>query len=256
MKNTNNNKKCRKETITTTTIQNTTSISIDYDPSSNGFIFNEADPSCTKHNISYDRASGKEKILSIIPTHNKSASIDHLQALKNSVDYLCAIDTNSRVINDTKVSISVIAQVPGILREHKNAVPFYCLCAYLITDITNNINPETIGWHLFLSRKIIADHFINGRRLGLVVDSELDKLDSINSKAYPYYENYFLPNYVSLIYASTDSGNEHIANRLIAFCDSCAKRIFEHIENNQIEIPKLNNGDKNFSGFRAIKFKS
>ena len=250
----NGNKKTRKESITTTTIQNTTSISIDYDSSSNSFIFNEADPATTKHNISYNRTSGKEKILSTVPTHNKSANIDYLSNLKNSIDYLCAIDTNSKVIKGAKVSISVIFQVPGILREYKGAIHFHCLCAYLITDVTNNINPEVIGWNLFLSRKIIADHFVNGRRLGLVVDSELGALDSINSKASPYYENYFLPNYVSLIYASADSGNEYIANRLITHCDSGAKKILEHIEKNQLEIPILNNGDKNFSGFREIKF--
>ena len=252
MEESNSNRKNRKEFITATTKPNTTSLTFDYDPSTDRFIFHEADPETTKSNVSYDRASGKEKILSAIPSRDISASVNHLSNLKNSVDYLCAIDTNSRIIGDRKVAVSVICQVPGILREYKGSIPFNCLYAYLITGVADDINPEVIGWHIFLSRNIISNHFVNGRRLGLVIDSELDKLDSINSKICPYYESYYLPDYVHLIYASSDSGKEYLANRLLSSCDSAAKQILDKIQRDHLKIPKLNNGDKNFSGFCKI----
>lgn len=252
MEKSNNNRKNRKEFITATTKPNTTSLTCDYDPSTDRFILHEADPKTTKSNVSYDRASGKEKILSAIPSRDISASVNHLSNLKNNVDYLCAIDTNSRIIGDTKVSVSVIYQVPGILREYKGSIPFHCLYTYLITGVVDDMNPEVIGWNIFLSRNIISNHFANGRRLGLVVDSELDKLDSMNSKACPYYENYFLPDYVSLIYASSDSGKEYLANKILSYCDSTGKQILDKIQKDHLVIPKLNNGDKNFFGFCKI----
>ncbi|MDD5692073.1 MAG: hypothetical protein PHP10_02725 [Candidatus Omnitrophica bacterium] len=250
-----NKSKKRNKIITATTVV-TDSLSVDYDPSTDNFIFNEADTATVKSRITYTRASGKEKVLTVSPGHDKAASFDQTRNLKHSVDYLCAIDTNTRMINNVKVSVSVIYQVPGILRRHAQAIPLIYLCSYLITGVKEGVNPEVIGWHLFLNNKIQFDHFKNQRRLGLVVDSELAKLDAINSITVPYYKDCFLPKFVTLIYASTDSGKENIANQLLSYCDKGAGMVLEHIQRNQLTIPNLENGNEDFSGFCEIRNKS
>ncbi|NTU49664.1 MAG: hypothetical protein HGA87_01995 [Desulfobulbaceae bacterium] len=250
-----NKPKKRNETITATTVV-TDSISVDYDPSTDSLIFNEADTATVKSQVTYTRVSGKEKVLTVSPRREKAASFNQTRNLKASVDYLCAIDTNTKVINNVKVSVSVIYQVPGILKNHTRDIPLIYLCSYLITGVKEGVNPEVIGWHLFLNNKIQLDHFKNQRRLGLVVDSELAKLDAINAIKVPYYKNYFLPKFVTLIYASTDSGKENIANQLLSYCDKGAGMVLEHVQRNQLIIPNLKNGNEDFSGFCEIRNKS
>lgn len=248
-----NNPKKRKEFITATTVENTTSIRIGYDPQTHSLILHEADPKTVKCNISYDRASGKEKFLNVSPSGKQSASIDPNKNLENNFDHLCAIDTNTKMINNRKISISVAYHIPGLLWQHNQQIPLLPLCSYLIADVSEEMNPEVIGWHLFFKHKIKKGYFQNGRKLGLVVDCHLNSHDKINLHEMPYYQDYVLPEYATLIYASSDSGKEYLANQLLALCDDASKKILEHFEANSIGIPKLSPGDQYFSGFCEIK---
>jgi hypothetical protein len=155
-----------------------------------------------------------------------------------------------------KISATVIYQVPGLLKDHIHALPLVYLCSYLVTGVKEGVNPEIIGWHLFLNNKIEIDHFKNQRRLGVVVDSELAKLDAINMRKSPYYKNYFLPKFATLIYATADSGKENISNQLLSYCDKSAVMILEHIQSNQPKIPNPKNGNEDFLGFYEIINKS
>jgi hypothetical protein len=249
----NNRRKKRKEVITATTVDNTTSITISFDPQTNSLVMHEADPETVKSNISYDRASGKEKFLNISPSRKTSASFDPTTNLINNFDHLCAIDTNTKIINSRKISITAVYHVPGLLKQHVNKIPYEFLCSYLIDDAIEQINPEIIGWHLFLKYKIKSSYFQNGRKLALVVDCHLDNHDKINSRNFPYYKEHLLPQYATLVYASSDSGKEYLSNKMLALCNKVSNQLLEHFEYNVKDVPKLSLGDQFFSGFCEIR---
>jgi hypothetical protein len=246
-------RKKRKEVITATTVDNTTSITISFDPQTNSLVIHEADPKTVKSNISYDRASGKEKYLNISPSGKESVSFNPTTNLINNFDHLCAIDTNTKIINSRKISITVVYHVPELLKLHANKIPYVYLCSYLIADVKETINPEIIGWHLFFKHKIQSNYFQNGRRLALVVDCQLDNHDKINSRNYPYYKEHILPPYATLVYASSDTGTEYLPNKMLAFSDKASNQLLKYFEDNVKNMPKLSPGDENYYGFCELR---
>lgn len=246
-------RKERKEFITATSVGDTTELAVEYDTRTDRLILPGMNPQTVKYSTSYNRESNKEKLLNVLPCCNQQVSIDFNKNIINNFDHLCAIDTNTRIIEKRKISITASYHVPGLLRLYKQRIPLLPLCAYLIVDINDEINPEVIGWHLFLKNNIKNDYFAGGRRLGLIVDCKLSNHDGINSHKIPYYRNHILPEYVTLIYASSDTGKEYLPNQLIAFCDKASRQVFDYLKVNPLGALRLSPGDQYFSGFCRIK---
>ncbi len=62
---------------------------------------------------------------------------------------------------------------------------------------------------------------------GIVVDSDLDILQKINAREEPIFDDFFIPENVTLIYASADSGKETLINKLIRATDRVARNSLE-----------------------------
>lgn len=246
-------KKERKEWTYARTQGEVDSLTFEYDPSTDSIKFAEADPKTVKSVVSYERNSGKDKVVTSTPLGTKSCALAPLSALTKTYSYLCAIDTNTKVVRGIEISICSIYHIPQMLNEYSDKYPFDHLKSYAICNVRNGINPETIGWHIFIKDHCKIDYLEKtNRTVGIIVDSELGSHDDINNQTKPYYHNHILPSRLKLIYGSADTGKEYLPNAMLTLCDKSSTMILDYLEDNDIELPIPTNGDSNFDGYVAI----
>lgn len=83
-------------------------------------------------------------------------------------------------------------------------------------------NPERYGWMRVIDSLVRWKEFNPKFTYGIVVDSELAILPQINIRELPVFEKFFLPENISLLYASADVGRESFYNKLIKATDQVA----------------------------------
>jgi len=230
-------------------------LEVTYDGQHNGFVFDNLVPGSLHQKIVYERESGKEKVLVSTPCGDEIGRFETIENLRKNFDFLFAVDTNTRIVAEEPTSISVSYFVPNRLSTYTKAIPFLPFCAFEINCIVNGVNPETVGWHILFEKLRSAGMFQTAKRIGVTVDSELGNLIEMNRRSIPYYESYFLPAEIQLVYASSDTGKEFIPNQMISYCDKMAEKCLDYFAERGIETNKTVNGDRNFRGFRVVNFK-
>ncbi len=250
----NSNKKKQDRIITTVTATND-NLSILYDICHNIVKINDAKIESMHHETFCERDSGKDKIISQTPCEEDKGYLNHFESLVNNIDFLFAVDTNTVEINKERISFSACFFTPKPLSADENIIRFLPFIAFEINDINLNVNPECIGWYLLINCIVSQKAYNFNQRIGIAVDSELGKLKNINSLKEPYYNKYYLPEKIQLLYAS-DKGKKYLANEMISCCHKAAKGIEEFYRKNDIKSNIQENGDCNFRGFRQIKLKA
>lgn len=181
----------------------------------------------------YDRENGKEKVLTRGPGMPLSMHVDPNAVLLPFAS-IFAVDTNTRRIAGTHVSVSVLVRVVDIGTPSMKWRP---LGAVEVHDARES--PERLGWHWAMRCLEAAcprppDFELSNasrRGIALVVDSDLGALAAINARSKPYFGTEQLPAGFTLIYASSDAGGtEFIANMAIARCDTLASQLLREIE--------------------------
>lgn len=185
-----------------------------------------ADPKHTRTVRSYERSSGKDKVEVSIPGRDSKASFLSDDQLVRQYKLLVAVDTNYITFKGiryacTSIYATTVDIVPGV-----KEVPFANLAVYLIKEPKQGINPELIGWKLALNH---VKQPTCGGLIGMVVDSEADKLADFNSRTTPYLGNYYLPDFIDLIYASADKGGL-LPNKMIQICDKTAAQALTYLQ--------------------------
>ena len=66
--------------------------------------------------------------------------------------------------------------------------------------------------------------------LAIIVDSDLGNIPDYNARKKPIIGSFYVPDKMTLVYASSDTGKEYLANRLIAVCDTEANKLIQHIQ--------------------------
>ncbi len=84
--------------------------------------------------------------------------------------------------------------------------------------------PERYGWAKVIEATLRYEKYNKEWKYGIVVDSDLDELPKINSGEDTVNDNLYLPDNMSLIYASADVGKEHFLNKLIKATDMVASK--------------------------------
>lgn len=230
-------------------------ISVTFDTTTRGIEIAEVDPATLKSEVHYKRASGKDKVLTSVPASSDLPAFDLWAQLKCQLNYLVAIDTNTKVLCGRRVSVSTAYAVPGRLTDQGDPIPFNPLCAYAIFDTASHTNPERIGWHLLLQNHIAFAKVGISDRIGVVVDSELGLLPKINSRTHHYYANHLLPLNVVMIYGTSDAGAESLLNAMIRYCDKYSNLLLNRLADRLYNLPPLSAGDSNYSGHLLIQFK-
>ncbi len=186
----------------------------------------------------YLKNNGKFKVLSQIPTRNERINLNTFQNNLN-YDWLLVIDTNSKEYNGKKISVSCSAFFTISLDEPKKnkgsweqslEISFQLLDAFIA--INPKINPEILGWLIIIDWVLKAKRFKKSYKVGIIVDSLLDKIPNINRRKETIIENYFLPPNFELIYASSDVGKDNPNNKMITICDRMANKVWEYILKN------------------------
>lgn len=70
------------------------------------------------------------------------------------------------------------------------------------------------------------DHYF-----GIIVDSDFGSLSAINNRTIPILDDFYLPENIQLIYASSDKKNDTFLNEAISFCDKIAKQVLDSLVN-------------------------
>ena len=86
----------------------------------------------------------------------------------------------------------------------------------------------------------------------MIVDSELERLKEMNARALPVDSGEFLPEGVTLIYASSDAGKESVLNSALSIADAASTQIFTALERGDIGMNTVASGIPAFSTFRVI----
>ena len=100
---------------------------------------------------------------------------------------------------------------------------------YEFTDAPGLLR-EKIGWLLTIERMQRAGVLSRYRRIGLIVDSDLSQHQKINEREQTLLERK-LPEGITLIYASADTGRDELQNKLIASADKLADQVFQKLGN-------------------------
>jgi len=200
----------------------------------------------------YERSSGKQKVVSQVP----GSDIHKRNIILDKFDVIAAVDTNDYVLQDgRRISISSSYYSEENLKSHPDSLKCTLAPSFIIDSPRDGLNPEVVGWHLFFTH--ILPHCISSeQRLALVVDSELGKHVSINLREEPYYNENYLPNNVTLLYASSDTGSE-LLNKVIRHCDKASRNLYSQVLHGEVVLPEaLGGSSEDFAGYVRVIYTS
>lgn len=175
----------------------------------------------------------KFKLLSKGPLSNTKVYLNSNLSLLE-FDDVYVIDTNTKTISGDKVSVAAIVHCKiGKFDEEYANISYALISCYEYRNII--CKEENFVWYKV--SKLLEKNSENFRnKIGFLVDSDLKNHEKMNSRELPVYCDYYLPKNIKLIYASADSGNEKLINRLIRFCDKKANEILSCLETNRHEL--------------------
>ena len=173
-------------------------------------------PKEAKWNVFYDRDNKHPKILQEIPVEPTKLKFDSNQILFE-FDLLCAIDTNTKEINQQRISACV-----AILCKPDKAPNEYLINSNYTyiegTDVPGS--PENSAVREVIQKVIMcAPIYKKSLKIGIIWDSDYNNIQKYNARQLPLIDDFYLPDNFTLIYASADTGGEYLANRLIRYCD-------------------------------------
>jgi len=223
-------RKKRNEHIYATTVGNVTEIVVNVNAATGEVSFG-GEMTNVYSEVNYDRQKGP-KVLSRVPQQHDQISFDAGPALKKNFDFVCAVDTNTRVIQGKKVSVVAVVTLRSITLPERDGLKSYWQHAvpFCLEYVELRSNPENFGWMAALEKLKKHGLIQAGMRVGMIVDSDLGKLKSYNQRKEPVDLGDFLPEGVQLIYATADGGKESIVNVTLGLADTVASQIFAKLE--------------------------
>ena len=94
----------RQERIIATVTALTDDLCLAYDTQNNKVEFPDSRVDFVQQQVLYQRASGKEKVLSVVPGAREGGHLATYDQLKKNFDLLFAIDTNTRTIKGSRAT--------------------------------------------------------------------------------------------------------------------------------------------------------
>lgn len=186
--------------------------------------------------ISRDRnsESKKTKIISKIPIDVNKLNMNMIEGALTQYDYLSSIDTNTKKIGGDKISATgiielTIKKVDGSTLEYS----YKFQQPRVICSINHAADkPENQGWMYYI-RQIRKS--ISNKTIGILVDSDLDNIESYNRRELAICDSFFLPKNVKLIYASSDI-QWHFINQIIVQADKVANSFLKEFASGKIKV--------------------
>lgn len=148
----------------------------------------------------------------------------------DNYDYIFAIDTNTypEKIDGLYCSCTVMyyVEVTKIDDTNRsiNASPVLSIDWYY----SNDVKIETLSWRD--SIRTLISFVPNNKKVGIVIDSELGNLEKYNNRNIPVFNDWYLPENYSFIYATANKKDEW-CNKLIIQCDKIASLRLKEVLN-------------------------
>ena len=216
-------RKKRNEQIYATTIGEVTELVVHVDSQTGEISFGQ-EMTNVYSEVSYDRPKG-EKVVQRVPQYRDEISFDAGPALRKNYDFICAVDTNTKIIGGRRISVVGVATMKwfslptagGLKEGWKYDVPFCREYVGLKTE-----KPENFGWMVALEVLMGRGAILASTRVGMVVDSDLGNLKAFNERTMPVDLGQLLPPNVQLIYASADTGRDSPLNYALVLADAAS----------------------------------
>lgn len=220
------NKKPREEVIEFYANIENIPVALEYDFLDDSIKMKNVIIDSAKLETSYKKDSGKNKRINSTPIKSSNLSFKCDKAIFENYDVILAIDTNTKIIKNKLISVtsSYFINRPMAECNIKRRYPFDIFAAHLFVNIKSNLVPEKLGWYTIITNYVQKSFPLN-YKIGIVVDCDLGVHDLINYSKAPYFEDVRLPENIQLIYASSDTRNDSIANQLISYSDKHANDI-------------------------------
>ncbi|PKN21766.1 MAG: hypothetical protein CVU68_06425 [Deltaproteobacteria bacterium HGW-Deltaproteobacteria-3] len=245
--------KPRKEYIYATTSNVVDNISLSFDTKTGGIRF-ETEVKDTYSEITYDRAKGP-KVISRTPQNEVDLLFGHHAAIENNYEIIFAVDTNTVKIHGRNISVSGIIQAQKIFAVDTSGVttnPWQYFTPFCIELTEIRMKPENIGWMLLIKHIQSEIKYTKFNNIGIIVDSDLGNLKEYNSRNQPIFDNFLLPEKFQLIYASSDTGKDLFANKMLKYADKASSLCLEALRDGTIPLNTKIVENQHYSGIRYL----
>lgn len=201
--------------------------------------------------VSYERTKGP-KVLTKIPLPGPILQTKPDEAFTKNFDAFVAVDTNTRSIQDQIVSVTGIVLGLHAIDPTDGAAAVAWEIPYCLEFVNIVGFPERVGWVMSICQ-LRKDKFLPAAgRIALVVDSDLAALASFNARKAPIADNFFLPDGIEIVYASSDVGREYCANKLLHAADQVAGFVLDDLMAGKVPLNRNNIQGFPFKAFRII----
>lgn len=201
----------------------------------------EVAPEYMDRALHYERPDRPDKGPKIQGRHkhiSDSATVGGLKELAR-YDSIFVIDTNTRALKKGTVSVACFIRFQLVPEGEKFKIVSEegRLNIYEFHNVGGN--PELFSILKVANDVLKSDGNQAERNIAIVTDTELGSHDDINSRTTPIYGPHCLPVGFTLLYASSDTGQE-VLNRLIRFCDRRANIYIGNLGQDAANAPGLN----------------
>lgn len=166
-------------------------------------------------------ATKPEKIISQATSDNCVTTMD---ALLLEFDAVYAVDTNTKKCGDEWKSVGIL--VKGDFRKKTDKSYEIMFRHYLSITSSEKSKRPMEKWIWCKALEIIDDQETNAKKIVLVVDHDMNSIPNYNERKTPICKNYYLPERVTLIYATSDKV-DNWANKAIRLCDKISSKVLK-----------------------------
>jgi hypothetical protein len=181
----------------------------------------------------YMSDSGKEKVIARIQDKVIPNEEDLMRHLFSDFDLVIAIDTNTKVIGNERISVTGIIHciVKRMVEPGSYRVDFPWHGAILFRNCPSELPSEKFGWITEI-RRINQNPLSKSKRFAIVTDHDLDNHTSYNTKKTPIYKEFNMPENFKLMYGRSDGPSQSLLNYLVKQCDKESTEVLRMIEQN------------------------
>jgi hypothetical protein len=181
-------------------------------------------PSQARADISYDRPKGAK--VQSRSFSNDSLLPTHPNQILERADRIFWVDTSSHDSRGRRIHTTATIAAEPHSRTATHTEYRFTRSGGL--EFHGDIDrPEALAWAEFMERLRRHPDVLPQWTVCLVVDSDLERLSSINARTTPIWGDYFLPSNFCLVYASADIGKSEPLNAMMRRCDADSRRLFE-----------------------------
>lgn len=241
--------KPRSEWTHATTSGEVTEIALTYDPLTDTVSF--ATPvDNTYHEVSYERTK-RPKVVNHTPLQGPALKLDSNRALEY-FDLLVAIDTNNRLIADRELSVTGVILGSWVRDAQSGYKAISYRTPFCLEFVGLSEARERIGWSMALRELSSRGYLPGDTKAAVVIDAYLGAISAINAREEAVFTDFFLPENLTLLYASSDVGGEYGANLLIRLADQVSTQVLDHMEAGRSEPNNRILSGCPFNGYRVI----